>query len=470
MPGLLGGVTGDTTLRTDAGGQVLAGMKIDVPTAAIGLLHLGGIDVTYDGENRFTGTAKVELPPAYSSAIDRSSVTFGFEDGELSLLTVEPPPFNPTLPIVGSPPTPVVGLDRVAFSYVRQPGSRLFQGTVFLIAGPKLFGLSAVDMKGTVALEFPASKPTTLSAHGDLSVVRAPLGSAYATYTVPSTFKFGGTFKILAVSAVVSGFMDLAHGTFSASGKASAGPFGGEAVVTNQGLGACIDTPPGVESIGVSWDWGDLAPSAGCPGLGAAASASAAGGSAAPRVKATVRGRGRRRSLTFRLPRAAGRRVTFAEQSKRVYRQIGTSTRSHGTLPFHSAPGPGGRRDIVAIVEQGGIPWAKLTVAHYKAPPTRRLRRPRRVVAKRRGSRLLVGWSRVRGARGYEARIALPRDGRRLLFFPRAKKHGLRVKGIEASDRARVSVAAIGPDLRPGRAGKAKLSPRRRQPRRRRRR
>jgi hypothetical protein len=264
--------------------------------------------------------------------------------------------------------------------------------------------------------------------------------------------------------------MDLAHGTFSASGKASAGPFGGEAVVTNQGLGACIDTPPGVESIGVSWDWGDLAPSAGCPGLGAAASASAAGGSAAPRVKATVRGRGRRRSLTFRLPRAAGRRVTFAEQSKRVYRQIGTSTRPHGTLRFHSAPGPGGRRDIVAIVEQGGIPWAKLTVAHYKAPPTRRLRRPRRVVAKRRGSRLLVGWSRVRGARGYEARIALPRDGRRLLFFPRAKKHGLRVKGIEASDRARVSVAAIGPDLRPGRAGKAKLSPRRRQPRRRRRR
>ena len=38
-------------------------MKVDVPNAAIGLLRIAGIDVTYDGQNRFTGTAKIELPP-----------------------------------------------------------------------------------------------------------------------------------------------------------------------------------------------------------------------------------------------------------------------------------------------------------------------------------------------------------------------------------------------------------------------
>ncbi len=467
MPGLLGGVTGNTTLRTDQSGQVLAGMKIEVPTASIGLLHLAAIDVAYDGQNRFTGTAKVELPPAYSAGIGKSSVTFAFEDGQLSVLRVEPPPFKPALPIVGSPPSPIVGLDRVAFSYVRTPGSRLFQGDVFLIAGPKLFGQSAVDVQGAITLEFPDSKPTTLKASGDLSVVRLPLGSAYATYTVPSTFKFGGSFKVLAISGAVSGFIDLAHGTFSASGQASAGPLSGEAVLSNHGFGACIDNPLGPDP-GVSWDWGDVSPSAGCPGSGAGASASGAGTLAVPKVRASVRGTGRRHSLQFKLMRAAGQRVTFAEQSNRVYRQIGSTSKVRGNLPFRSAPGPGGKRDIVAIVESGGVPFAKLTVTHYRVPPIRRLRAPK-VAVRRRGARLSIGWSRVKRARDYEVRVNLPRDGRRLLFFPPPRKHRLRVRGLENSDIASVTVAAIGPDLRPGPDGRAHLKPRKRRHRTRRR-
>jgi hypothetical protein len=129
-------------------------MKIDVPNAAIGLLRIAGIDVTYDGQNRFTGTAKIKLPPAYSGGIAKTSVTFGFEDGDLSLVEVAPPPFTPTLPIVGSPPTPIVGLDRLTLSYIRKPSSRLFQGTLFMIAGPKLFDFQVADLKGTLGIEF----------------------------------------------------------------------------------------------------------------------------------------------------------------------------------------------------------------------------------------------------------------------------------------------------------------------------
>lgn len=140
-----------------------------------------------------------------------------------------------------------------------------------------------------------------------------------------------------------------------------------------------------------------------------------------------------------------------------MYHEIGSSAKAHGILRFSAAAGPGGRRDIVAIVEQDGVPWAKLTVARYKAPPTRRLRRPRRVAANRQGRRLLVRWSKVKGALGYEVRVNLPRDGRRLLFFPRRKQHGLSIKGVERTDRATVTVAAIGPDLRAGRPGKARL-------------
>jgi hypothetical protein len=559
MPPLLGGVTGDTTLRTNQNGQVTKGMTIDVHVAAIGLLHIADVNVTYDNENRFTGTAKIELPPVYSGLIPKSSVTFAFEDGELSVLKVEPPEFKPALPIVGVAPTPIVGLERVAFSYVRKPDSRLFEGDVFLLGGPNLVDdLRAATLDGAVTLEFPATKPTTVSATGKLSVVKIPFASGWATYTVPSTFDFGGSFELLGFQvASVKGFVDLVKKAFSASGEAKLGPLGsGEAVLSNDGASVCVHFPdppgpvPAPPPQGFTWKWGDLGPTGGCagfspfarssvahasragvsfpaglkegliavegagaapdivvngpngervaggttatganrfritsvqsasrtyvqiesPGSGAyqveaqpgsvpIATVSTAGSLPEPRVKASVKGKGTSRSLRFRLRRIAGQRVTFAEQAKRVYREIGTTGKAHGVLHFHLAQGPGGRRDIVAIVEQNGVPRAKLTVAHYKAPPTRRLRRPRHVVARRSGSRLMVGWSAVRGARGYEVHVNLPRDGRRLLFFPPPKKHRLKVKGIEPSDLARVTVAAIGPDLRSGREAKAKLRP-----------
>ncbi|MEX2105798.1 MAG: hypothetical protein WD810_02760 [Solirubrobacterales bacterium] len=455
MPGLLGGVTGETTLRTDQAGLVLGGMKIDVPTAAIGLLRIAGIDVTYDGQNRFTGTAKIELPPAYSKPV---TVTFAFEDGELSRLEIEPAiQFTPPLAIVGSPPTPLVGLDSLGFAYLRKPASRLFQGNLFLIAGPKLFGFQVADLDGSVALEFPVSGPTTLRANGDLSVVRLPLANAFATYTVgaPGSFEFGGSFQVLAISGSVKGFVDLASGHFSASGGASLGPLGGQAVITNKGMGACIDNPLGPDP-GVSWKWGDPLPEAGCPGPGTGGARLSA---AAGVIRASVGGKGRRRSVRFRAPRRAGQRITFAEEAKRVYREIGSTGKSRGTLSFRPASGPGGKRRIVAIVEQDGVPYEKLTVARYAAPATPRPARPRRVVVRRRGGRLIVGWSRVRGVSGYEVRVSLPRDGRRLLFFPSPRKRGVRVSGVERSDLARVTVAAIGRDLRTGRAAKATVKP-----------
>lgn len=459
MPGLLGGVTGKTFLRTDQTGQVFDGMRIDVPKAAIGLLHLAGVDVTYDGQNRFTGTATIELPPAYSKPV---TVSFAFENGELSRLEIDPAiQFLPTpLPIVGVPPTPVVGLDSIGFLYQRKPGSRLFQGNLLLIAGPRLFGFPVVDLDGTVALEFPASKPATLKAGGDLSVVRLPLANAFATYTVgaPGTLEFGGSYRLAIFSGSVSGFVDLAGDSFSASGSASLGPLGGKVVITDKGLGICVADPLGGEH-GLGWKWKEASFSEGCPGSSAGAGASAAAASAGTPVKASVKGKGRKRSLRFRMPGAPGRRVTFAEEAKRVYREIGATAKARGSFRFRPAPGPGGKRRIVAILEQDGVPYDKLTVARYKAPPSRRPRRPRRVHLRRRGGKLVLSWAKVRGARGYEVRVSLPRDGRRLLFFPAPKRHALRIRGIERTDVARVRIAAIGADLRTGRAAKAKLKP-----------
>lgn len=564
MPPPLGGVTGNTTLHTDQTGQVLGGMKIEVPKAAIGAgfaaLRVADIDVHYDGPGRFTGKAKIQLPPKYAKAV---TVTFVFQDGELSRLEIDPLiQFTPALPIIGSPPTPLVGLEKLGFVYLRKPGSRLFQGDVRLVGGPSLAGGRAADLEGTVALEFPASKPTTISASGKLKVVKIPFATGKAVYTVglPGTLRFGGGFEIEGIEvSSVEGFVDIAKKRFSASASARVGLGTGLAVLSNKGAGACvkfIDPPgpvPALPPTGFTWKWSDAtysfplcadlssfqasasaarasqagvslpagleqaaiavdgsggapnvtvtapngeqvsggpgvvetgrfrvtpAPSASRtyvqiseppagsyqveeqPGSPPIAGLSTARGLPEPNVKARVRGRGRHRALRFALKRIAGQRVTFAEQAPSVYREIGGSRKARGAIRFRPAPGPGGRRSIVAVVEQDGVPRAKLVVARYRAPRPFRPRRPR-VAIRRRGGHLLVAWRRVPGARGYQVRVNLPRDGRRLLFFAKRKQHRIRVKGIERSDLGRVTVAAIGSDLRTGRPGRAKLRPKR---------
>ena len=560
MPSLLGGVTGDTILRTDASGLVLDGMTIKVDTAAIGLLRLAGIDVTYDGEDRFRGKARIALPPQYSKEI--AEVEFGFEDGELSLVKVTPPEFTPTLPIVGAPPSPILGLRQVAFSYVRTPGSRLFQGDLFMIGGPKFpFGAIA-ELDGAVTLEFPASAPTTLSALGDLKVVKLPLASGSATYTVgfPGTFAFGGGFDLGILSGSVDGFVDLGKGTFSAAGAAHKGPHTGKAVISSKGFGACVKIPLAPD-VGATWEWSSPVPSTPLCDLGSvevsqarvrAAQAGATlpaglreaalivegnGGAPAvtvtapngetvtggagvveagrfritptpqesrtyvqidappggsyrldaqpgsapiarvlaahslpdPSVRAVVRGAARSRTLSYRIRAIDGQQVTFAEQAAGVYREIGVARGTRGSLRFRPADGPGGRRQIVAVVEQDGVPRDRLVAGTYTAPRPVRLAAPR-VVARRRGSRLTVRWTRVAEARGYQVRVTMPRDGRRLAFFTARGRRSLAITGVEPSDNATVLVSAVGRDARAGRAGKATLKPskqRRARPRRR---
>ena len=563
MPSILGSVTGNVKLATNAAGLDLQKLRIVVPQAATGLLRIAGIDVTYDGANRFSGSARIMLPPQYSKAI--TEVRFGFENGDLSLLEVLPPPFDPTLPIVGSPPSPIVGLDRVDFAYVRKPGSRLFQGGVYLLGGPKLAGLRVAELDGSIALEFPDAGQTTLSAGGKLKVVKIPFASASATYYVglPGSFRFSGGFQFPppgipgpGLSGSVNGFIDLSSGKFSSAGKVGGPILGGEGVISSKGFAACIAVPLAPD-IGATWKWGDPLPVFPvCPDIGSfkiaapAAAARGAGASATgikiagglreaaisvvgsggapdtvltapngeqvasndgtleqgrfrvtkipeasrtmiqidrppggaytidtepgsvpiarvltarslpkPKVSAKVVGKGRKRFLQYRIKRIAGQRVTFAEQAGGVYRELGTPRRLRGRLRFSPAPGPRGRRAIFAILDQDGAPRAKLRVARYLAPRTARLRRPGKVGIRRRGGKLIVTWSRVRGARGYRVRVNLPRDGRRLLRFTKPGKRSLRINRVERNDRARVLIAALGPDLRPGRDAVVQLRP-----------
>jgi hypothetical protein len=573
MPKLLGGVTGAVTLRTTDQGLVLQGFRIKVPAATIGKLRIGDVDVTYEADpDVFLGKAKFQVPPAYGPPFQ---VELGFREGRLNLASFKKE-FTDPIPIVGVLPQPIVGLDELGFSYIDEPGSRKFQGTVGLQGGPLFRGLVRIsELDGAVTLEFPPSpKPATIDASGVLKVVGIPFATGQVRYSTDNLFTFNGTFQlpppgmaadIAKVDATVDGFLALRRPyPFSAHGAASATVAGisarGEAVISSKGVSACIrfpDLPPPLDfvpDIGVSWRWGDPLPELVCnvgpfklepPGPARAAQAGQAiaipgglrqaaleiaGEGGAPRVTVTapdgssvtsapqpvldrrfiaqefaeaqktyvsigeppggrytiqteagspavksiglarglpdpkvtakVTGKGRTRTLRYRVRKIAGQRVTLAEQSAGgLYREVARTRKARGRIRFHPTNSRSRRRQIFALVEQNGYPRAKLAVARFTAPKPRRLSRPTRVRVRRKGKRLIVRWSKVKRAHGYEVRINLPRDGRRLLRFTARRKRRLAVGGLERNDRARVVVRAIDDAANPGKPRKARLRP-----------
>jgi|GEM_PF-3048825 len=151
------------------------------------------------------------------------------------------------------------------------------------------------------------------------------------------------------------------------------------------------------------------------------------------RIAVRVSGRGRTRTLAYRIRPRAGQQVTFAERAGEVFHVLGRARGTRGRLRFAAADGPGGRRQIVALITLSGAPSKPLVVGRYTAPPPIRAGRPRRVRLARRGHTLLVSWGPASGARRYLAAVTLS-DGRRLAF-------------LEPASRRRLAVAAVGPEL-----------------------
>jgi hypothetical protein len=116
-------------------------------------------------------------------------------------------------------------------------------------------------------------------------------------------------------------------------------------------------------------------------------------------------GAGRWRTRSTRSP---ARRVVFVERGSGVDRPVAATQRPHGTVEYTSAPGPNGIRQIVAIATVNDQPVifhphaaepGELVVASYRAAGPTRLGAVRKTRARRQGTRLLVSFDRVRGAK-----------------------------------------------------------------------
>jgi hypothetical protein len=188
-----------------------------------------------------------------------------------------------------------------------------------------------------------------------------------------------------------------------------------------------------------------------------------AGLRAPARVTARIVGK----QLKYRIPRVKGQTVTFEERGSGVAHVLGTvKTGGKGTLRFTPADGRGGKRRIVALVEQDGLPRTKRTVATYTAPPRAKPALPTGVklgtIGRARASKasprgLTITWRAAKGAARYGVRVVLP-DGRRLFFLRNADDRVVRIHDVPAEGRAVVRIVGLRRDNTTGPAATANTS------------
>ena len=161
-------------------------------------------------------------------------------------------------------------------------------------------------------------------------------------------------------------------------------------------------------------------------------------------VRAKVIRVGRKRILRYDVARVPGRRVTFFESGKSMYRPLGTVTSGRGRLRLAPAVGAGGQRRIVARVQLDGSPAPDRVVARYRVSSPPRLVRPDALRVRRSGSSVAASWRRVTGASEYAVVLRLSSGARRVVRVP-WQRTAVRLRGISLTEAGTVSVRAVGP-------------------------
>ena len=169
------------------------------------------------------------------------------------------------------------------------------------------------------------------------------------------------------------------------------------------------------------------------------------------RVRARVRGHGSTRRLVYRTAGLAGGMLVFSERGG-AQRRIATTRRARGGIRFRLRPGRGGRRKIAVTVLRAGVPEPARIVASYRAPPTSRASRPRRLRVSRTRTGRLVTWRGPR--RGRYVVVARLSDGRRLRWEVVGNR--LTIEPLGPATRVRVAVRRLNALGRPGRAATAR--------------
>jgi hypothetical protein len=155
-------------------------------------------------------------------------------------------------------------------------------------------------------------------------------------------------------------------------------------------------------------------------------------------LSAHVSGSGTTRTLSWGFHRQPGESIRFVEEGPVTEHAITTTTRGHGVLRFHVAPGPAGIRHITAYVNIEGFLRQRLTVARFKAAATP-LPRVSHASYRLRHNVVTVAWRRQAGASYYELTLAL-KNGTLRYRIPAPQAHaaitlpaGVQVKRVSVA-------------------------------------
>jgi len=159
-------------------------------------------------------------------------------------------------------------------------------------------------------------------------------------------------------------------------------------------------------------------------------------------VSATVTAKGDKRVLRYDAGLPGHKQVQFFERGKAVFRPLTTSAGGKGTLTFTPAPGPAGKRQIVARTSIDGAPSPDAVVASFTAPDRVSPGATRHLRARRVGSSLVVSWAPARNATRYGVTVRQS-DGTYKLVRVSGAKHTVRIR-VRADFPGTVSVHARG--------------------------
>lgn len=166
------------------------------------------------------------------------------------------------------------------------------------------------------------------------------------------------------------------------------------------------------------------------------------------KVRAKVVGR----KLEYTVDERPGQKVTFAERGATASSIIGVARGGKGRIAFDPADGRAEKREIVAIVEQDGLPREQIAVATYRAPKAAKPGAARGVKLARGAKSVRVSWTDRAPAHIVSVKLS---DGRRLVQRV-DRRSSLVLRGIDRRLRATATVRAVGRNGMVGRAATAR--------------
>ena len=175
-----------------------------------------------------------------------------------------------------------------------------------------------------------------------------------------------------------------------------------------------------------------------------------------PKVSAKVRGKGHRRLLSFKRTRRPGESVVFVERTGKIEHRIsGETDQRSGVIRFKPVDGKAGKRSIVALVSQDGLPRTTKVVGSYRAPGPLRPGRVKGLKLRARGrAAVRATWKKAKGAAKYVVRVSL-KDGHRTTVVTRSRT--ATVAAFLPKRGGTVTVTPVGRSGLTGKTSRAKL-------------